>query len=94
MKLQQGRFRLVIRKRFFTGCEVGGEVVLHWEWVVGHWNRLLREVVTAPSLLEFKKHLDNAVRNSLIFGWSCVELDNTVLVGHFQLGIFYDSIVL
>ena len=43
VKLQQGMFRLGIRKRFFT------------EWVVTQWNRFPREVVTAPSLLEFKK---------------------------------------
>ncbi|KAJ7412827.1 hypothetical protein WISP_94593 [Willisornis vidua] len=29
----------------------------------GHWNRLRREVVTAPSLTEFKKHLDNTLRH-------------------------------
>ncbi|KAJ7411403.1 hypothetical protein BTVI_49502 [Pitangus sulphuratus] len=51
LKLCQGRFRLDIRKRFFT------------RRVVEHWNRLLREVITAPSLTEFKKHLDDTLRH-------------------------------
>ena len=49
VKLRQGRFRLDNRKRFFT------------ETVVAHWNRFLREAVTAPSLSAFKKNLDCAL---------------------------------
>ncbi|KAK4815432.1 LOW QUALITY PROTEIN: hypothetical protein QYF61_002647 [Mycteria americana] len=51
MKLRQGKFRLDIRKRFFTGKVLQK---------VGHWNRLCRKVVTARSLSEFKECLDDA----------------------------------
>ncbi|KFO78821.1 hypothetical protein N303_02635, partial [Cuculus canorus] len=48
-KLERGRFRLDIRKNFFT---MG---------VVRHWNRLPGEVVDALSLEAFKARLDGAL---------------------------------
>ncbi|KFU91777.1 hypothetical protein M959_03837, partial [Chaetura pelagica] len=48
-KLKEGRFKLDIRKKFFT------------RRVVGYRNRLPREVVGAPSLEVFKARLDEAL---------------------------------
>ncbi|KFP07380.1 hypothetical protein N300_08055, partial [Calypte anna] len=47
-KLEEGRFRLDIGKKFFPVR------------VVTHWNRLLREAVAAPTLEVFKARLDGA----------------------------------
>ena len=50
MELGQGRIRLGVGKSFCT------------QRVVGHWDRLPKAVVMAPSLLEFKC-LHNALRH-------------------------------
>lgn len=52
-KLHQERLRLDIRKCFFT------------KKVVKHQNRIPRDVIDAPNLSAFKKHLGNATNNML-----------------------------
>jgi len=49
-KLKEGRFRLDIRKKFFT-----------MRAVVKHWSRMPREVVEAPTLEIFKTRLHGAL---------------------------------
>jgi len=50
-KLEEGRFRLDIRKKFFTMR------------VVRQWNRVPSEVVDAPCLEAFKARLGGALSN-------------------------------
>ena len=83
-KLRQGRFRLDIRRKFFS------------QRVVTHWNRLPKEVVDAPSLEALKARLDVAL-GSLV--WWLVTLHvagGSKLDDHcgpFQPSPFYDSMI-
>ena len=85
LNLCQGRFRLYIKKRFFT------------QRVAGHWNRLPREVIMAPSLTEFWKCLDSALRGMVWLEYGAaqdVDLDSMILVIPFQFSLFCDSLIL
>jgi len=83
VKLRQGRFRLDIRRRFFT------------QRVVMHWNRLLKGVVGAPSLETFKARLDVAL-GSLVWwlvtlhiagGWNCMFIVVLFNSGHSMMNL-------
>ena len=81
-KLRQRRFRLDIRRTFFT------------QRVVTHWNRLPKEVVDAPSLEAFKARLDVAL-GSLVSWLATLHIAGGLKLddhcGPFQPRLFYDS---
>ena len=83
-KLRQGRFRLDIRKKFFT------------QRVVTHWNRLPKEAVDAPSLEAFKARLDVAL-GSLVWWLATLHIAGGLKLddhcGPFQPRPFYDSVI-
>ena len=84
-KLRQRRFRLDIRKKFFT------------QSVVTHWNRLPKEAVDAPSLEAFKARLDVAL-GSLVWWLVTLHIAGGLKLddhcGPFQPRPFYDSMIL
>ena len=84
LKLRQGRFRLGIRKKFFT------------QRVVTHWNRLPKEAVDAPSLEAFKARLDVAL-GSLVWWLATPHIAGGLKLddhcGPFQPRPFNDSMI-
>ena len=83
-KPRQGRFRLDIRRKFFT------------QRVVKHWNRLPKEVVFAPSLEAFQARLDVAL-GSLVWWLATLHMAGGLKrddhCGPFQPRPFYDSMI-
>uniref|UniRef100_U3IJR4 Uncharacterized protein n=1 Tax=Anas platyrhynchos platyrhynchos TaxID=8840 RepID=U3IJR4_ANAPP len=79
-----------LRERHGAGA---GDDQAECKRMLRHWNRLPRAVGIAPSLVEFKKRLDTALRCRGWFlggsAWSH-ELNSMVLVGPLQLRLFYD----
>ena len=85
LKLRQERFRLDIRRKFFT------------QRVVTHWNRLPKEFVDALSLEAFKARLDVAL-GSLVCWLATLHIAGGLKLddhcGPFQPRPFYDPMIL
>ena len=76
LRLHQGRFRLDIRRHFFS------------ERTVRQWHRLPREVVRSPSPEVFKIHVDVALRDQVSgHGGDGLELDWMILVVFSNLNV-------
>ena len=73
-----------VRRKFFT------------QRVVTHWNRLLKEVVDAPTLKVFKARLDVAL-GSLVWWLATLHIAGGLKLhdhcGPFQPRPFYDSMI-
>ena len=86
-KVEEGRFRLDIRKKLFTVR------------MVRHWNRCPREVVNYPSLEAFKARLDGSLPIRLELGVVVGDparsraLKPDEHCGPFQPWSFYDSVL-
>jgi len=85
MVLNSDRFRLDIRRKFFT------------QRVVTHWNRLPKEVVDAPFLEASKARLDVALR-SLVWWLATLHIAGGLKLddhcGPLLPRQFYDSMIL
>jgi len=83
-KLRQGRFRLDVRRKFFT------------QRVVMQWNGLPKEVVDAPSLEARKARLDVAL-GSLVWWWATLHIAGGLKLdddyGPFLPRPFCDSVI-
>ena len=77
-KLRQGKFRLDVRRKFFT------------QRVVKHWNRLPKKVVDASSIEAFKARLDVALGSLVCWlvtlhtagGWNWMSIVVLLNPGH------------